>query len=140
MAEVLEKPERTRRPNARLLVVHHDRRRSLDAVHGQHVLDHPHEGLQRRGIGIDQAHAPQVDVDRAGDVPRGIRLGWPQIEQQRRRGARAVEDRRQLVGTHDEVRIRVALHNRESYYFSSFQVDRQVVRNAYRSRNSTANA
>ena len=69
VAEVLEEPERARGAHARLLVVDDDRRRRVDAVDREHVLDHPHERLERRRIGVDQADAPQIEVDGAGDVP-----------------------------------------------------------------------
>ena len=75
MAEVLEEPERARGAHARLLVVDDDRGCRIDAVHGEHVLDHPHEGLERRRVGVDQAHAPQVEVDRARNVAGGIGSG-----------------------------------------------------------------
>ena len=70
MAEVLEKPERARRAHAGLLVVDDDRRRRVDAARGEQVLDHPHERLERRRVGVDQADAEQIEVDaRPGMCP-----------------------------------------------------------------------
>jgi hypothetical protein len=78
---MFQKPEGASRSNTGLLVVHDNGSGSIDAVHGEDVLDHPHECFQRRRVRVDQADAPQIEVDRRRDVSGSVRLGRTQIEQ-----------------------------------------------------------
>ena len=75
------------------------------------MLDHPPERFQRRRIGIDEAHAPKIDVNGAGDVAGAIVIGRSQIEQQRRRAPLCVEHQGKLARTYHQLRVWVALHN-----------------------------
>ena len=68
MAEVLEEPECACSPDPRLVVIDNDRRSACDAAQIEQVIDHPHERLQGRGIGVDERDAPQVQVHGAGNV------------------------------------------------------------------------
>src|SRR5919109_301707 len=57
VTEILQEPEGPRRANSRVLVVHDDRPRRVDTVNREHVLDHPHERVERSGIRVDEAHS-----------------------------------------------------------------------------------
>src|SRR6185503_10232346 len=78
-------------PHARLLVVDHDRRRSLDAAQLEQVIDHPHERPERRRIGVDERHAPEIEVHRAGNVAGGEVFRRTEIDQE---GFRRLFERR----------------------------------------------
>ncbi len=115
MTKVFQEPECAGRANARLFVVYDDWRGRIDPVHGKHVLDHPHECCERRRIGINEADPPEVEMDCARDVTRRIRLWWSEIEHQRRRHSTWLEQRRQIARAQHEMRVRVAVHDRQSY-------------------------
>ena len=84
VSEVLEKPECARGAHARLIVVDDDRRRGIDAAQVEEMIDHPHERAERRRIGIDQRHAPQIEVDGARNVTVREILRRTQVQDQRR--------------------------------------------------------
>src|SRR5687767_15206 len=48
------------------------------------MTDHPHEGAQWRFARIDQADAPEIEMNGAGQVARGELLRGPNVEQQGR--------------------------------------------------------
>ena len=60
----------------------------------EQVLDYPHEGLERRRIGIDQADAEQIEMKGARNVPRRIGVRRTEIEDRWlfRAGVRQVRD------------------------------------------------
>ena len=83
MAEVLEEPERARRPDAGLEVVDDHGAIREHAPEFEDVVDHPQEGPERGRIGVDEAVAPQVDVGRSREVAASEVRRRPAIEQQR---------------------------------------------------------
>ena len=106
----IEKPERAGGANARLIVVDNDRRRRLDAASREQVLDHPHERLERRRVGVDQADAEEVEMNGAGDVSGGVGLGRPEIEEQGAGRARLADDSRQFLGRDQQLGVRIPFH------------------------------
>src|SRR3712207_8411699 len=48
------------------------------------VLDHPEKSAQRRGIGVNEADAPQIEVDGAGHVAHRERFCGAKIDHERR--------------------------------------------------------
>ena len=110
MAEMLEEPERAGGANART-----DRRRrrsasSPDPAAREQVLDDPHERLQRRRVGVDQADAEQVEVDCAADVSRGVGIGRPQVDEQGTGPARLADGPRQFLGRDQQLGVRIPFH------------------------------
>ena len=75
MAEELEEPEGARRPDAGLFVVYDYRPPGLDAARRQQVTNNPEKGVERRGIGVDEADAEEVEMCGPGDVARRERRG-----------------------------------------------------------------
>jgi hypothetical protein len=80
MSEVLEEPEGARGTETGLIVVDDDRRIRGHAAQVEQVIDHPHERLQRRRVGVDQRDAPQIEVDGAWDMTGGEILRRPKID------------------------------------------------------------
>ena len=86
MTEVLEKPERARRAHAGVLFVDDDRPIGRHAAERKQVTDHPHERAQRRLARVDEAQAPEIEVQRAGNLPARELLRGPEIQDERRCG------------------------------------------------------
>ena len=110
MAEVLEKPEGAGGTNPGLIVVDDDRRRRLHAASREQVLDHPHERLERRRVGVDQADAEEIEMNGAGDVSGGVGVGRPEIEEQGTGRARLADDARQFLGRDQQLGVRIPFH------------------------------
>jgi hypothetical protein len=110
VAEVLEKPEGARRAYSRLFVVHDDGRGGLHSVRLEQVLDHPHECIEWSRICVDQAHAPQVHVDRAWNMTRGVLLWGSKVEDQGRFRAGAADHVRKLFRLDQQFFVRETLH------------------------------
>ena len=110
MAEVLEKPERAGGANPRLIVVDDDRRRRLDAAGREQVLDHPHERLERRRVGVDEADAEQIEMNGAVDVSGGVGLGRPEVDEQGTGRARLADGSRQFLGRDQQLGVRIPFH------------------------------
>ena len=83
VAEILEKPEGARRANAGVGFVDDDRTIGRHAAKREQVANHPHEGAERRVARVDQAHAPEIEVHRAGNMADGKRLGRPDVDHER---------------------------------------------------------
>ena len=101
-----------------MLVVHDDTPPAIDAMAGEHVFDHPHEGVERGRIGIDQAHTPEVQVHGSGHVPLRVRVRRPQVEDQRPRRLRTRDDPGEFARRNQQVRVRVTLHIQRMVYRS----------------------
>ena len=84
----------------------------VDAVDCEHVLDHPHERVERRRIGVGQAQTPQIDLDRPGDVPGDVGVRGAQVEDQRSGRLRPLELGGQLARCNQQLRVGVPFHSR----------------------------
>ena len=99
MPEVLQKPERARRPDTRGFVVHDDRTGRIDAPRRENVRDHPEKRLQWRGVGVVQAESPEIQVESARDASVREVLGGTRVDD-----LRQVEGPGQLGGLNEKVR------------------------------------
>ena len=81
------------------------------------MIDHPHEGLERRGIRVDERHAPEVEVHRAGDVAVREIFGRTQIDDDRL--SLALERGGQVARLREQLRIRISLHAIDRIRFDS---------------------
>src|SRR5687767_3909524 len=79
------------------------------------MLDNPHEGFEGGGIGIGEADAEQVEMDRAGNMAVRVGVGRPEVEEQQRRSSAAADQASQFSGRNQQLRIRVTLHPAEWY-------------------------
>ncbi len=109
MAEVLEEPERARGAHARTA-----RRRRRQAtlfatpwIASTCSIIHMN-ALSGAGSVSDQAHTPQIEVERARDVTRRVGIGWPQVEDQQR--LPAFDFARELRGRDQQPAVRIRLH------------------------------
>ncbi len=125
VAEVLEKPESSRGANARLLVVRDDRRRGVDAMDCEHMLDHPHERVERRRIRVGQAQTPQIDMNRPGDVTGDVGIRRAQVEDQRSGVLRPLELDGQLARSNQQLRVDVPFHSRNRTTGASLTIHRR---------------
>ncbi len=84
VAEVFEEPERAGRAHAGVAFVHHHGPIGRHSPQREEVSDHPHEGAQWRFTGVDEAQAPEVQVNAAGQMAGGEFLCGSQVQKQRR--------------------------------------------------------
>ena len=80
MSEELEEPERPGRTDARLLVVGHHRAVGRRAPRDQQVSDHPEKSVERRRVGVDEAHPEEIEMRSSGDVTGAKDLRRPEVE------------------------------------------------------------
>jgi hypothetical protein len=52
-----------------------------DAAQLEHMMDHEHEGFERRLSGVDQAQAEEIEMGRAGNMALGVVLGAPRVDE-----------------------------------------------------------
>ena len=101
MSQVLEEPEQTCGTEPGVVFVDNDRTIGRDTSQREEVPDHPHEGPQRRLARVNQAHAPEVEVHGATNLPTRELLGGASVDHKWRRGAR--ESPVQLIGRDQKI-------------------------------------
>jgi len=68
MAEVFQKPKAAGGAHAGVFFVENNFFRFVDAAQFQNMMDHVHEGLERRFTGIDETKPKQIEMNGAWDM------------------------------------------------------------------------